>query len=54
MLDMLTAVRTEDSAIDPRIESVLTPGLDSKSLSTLTFGLSSVLHATSTSRTWPW
>ena len=37
--------RTEDSAIDRASSLVLTPGLDSKSLSTLTFGLSSVLHA---------
>jgi glycosyltransferase involved in cell wall biosynthesis len=39
------AVRAEDPGTDPRIESVLTRGVNSKSLSTLTFGLSSVLHA---------
>jgi glycosyltransferase involved in cell wall biosynthesis len=39
------AVRADDPGIDPRVESVLTAGVASKSLSTLTFGLTSVLHA---------
>lgn len=30
---------------DPRVRSVLTPGVDSATLSTLTFGLTAVLHA---------
>jgi glycosyltransferase involved in cell wall biosynthesis len=38
-------VRLDDPNLDPRVESVVTRGLDSRSLSTLTFGLSSVLHA---------
>jgi glycosyltransferase involved in cell wall biosynthesis len=38
-------VRPDDVGRDPRVESVLTGGIDSKALSTLTFGLTSVLHA---------
>ncbi|WP_345522071.1 glycosyltransferase [Nocardioides conyzicola] len=38
-------VRGDDPDLDPRVESVITRGLDSRSLSTLTFGLSSVLHS---------
>lgn len=33
---------------DPRVRSVLTPGIDSKSASTLTYGLTSALHASFT------
>jgi glycosyltransferase involved in cell wall biosynthesis len=39
------ALRADDPGLDPRVESVVTSGLDSKSLSTLTYGLTSVLHA---------
>lgn len=38
------AVHTSASA-DPRVESVLTRGVNSRALSTLTFGLTAVLHA---------
>ncbi|SDE19460.1 glycosyltransferase [Nocardioides lianchengensis] len=34
-----------DKGADPRIDSVMTKGIDSRSLSTLTYGLFSVLHA---------
>lgn len=39
------AVRDEDDSRDVRVKSIVTPGIESKSLSTLTYGLSSVLHA---------
>lgn len=35
----------DDADADPRVRSVLTPGVDSAALSTLTFGLTAVLHA---------
>lgn len=38
-------VRPDDADVDSRIESIVTPGIDGRSLSTLTFGLTSVLHA---------
>ena len=39
------AVREDDPTRDPRITSVLTRGLESKSLSTLSYGLTACLHA---------
>jgi glycosyltransferase involved in cell wall biosynthesis len=36
---------TDDAVKDDRIRTVITPGLQSKSLSTLTYGLTSALHA---------
>jgi glycosyltransferase involved in cell wall biosynthesis len=39
------AVKKDDPRRDPRVETVVTKGLESKSASTLTFGLSAVLHA---------
>jgi glycosyltransferase involved in cell wall biosynthesis len=39
------AARMDDPARDDRVEAVETKGLETKSLSTLTFGLTSVLHA---------
>lgn len=39
------AIKENDAERDPRVRSTLTPGLDSKSLSTLSFGLTAVLHA---------
>ncbi|MDJ0455838.1 glycosyltransferase [Arthrobacter sp. NQ7] len=39
------AARMDDPARDKRVEAVETRGLETKSLSTLTFGLTSVLHA---------
>lgn len=39
------AVKLEDPDFDPRIRSTLTPGLDTKSLSTLSYGLTAVLHS---------
>ncbi|QWF21693.1 DUF1972 domain-containing protein [Nocardioides sp. LMS-CY] len=40
-----TALHPSDPDIDRRVESVVTAGMDSKSLSTLTYGFTSVLHA---------
>src|SRR5688572_14558732 len=37
--------KDDDEARDPRIRTTNTVGLESKSLSTLSFGLTSVLHA---------
>ncbi|MHC6591784.1 glycosyltransferase [Arthrobacter sp. C152] len=37
--------KDEDTARDPRVRTTTTVGLESKSLSTLSFGLTSVLHA---------
>lgn len=39
------ATRTEDPTRDPRVGTVFTAGVESKSLSTLTYGLTAVLHA---------
>ncbi|WP_230010068.1 DUF1972 domain-containing protein, partial [Microbacterium sp. Bi128] len=39
------ATRADDLARDPRVASVETFGLEKKSLSTLTYGLTAVLHA---------
>lgn len=39
-----TAVRTNDPAIDRRVTSVLTPGLDTNALSTLSYGFTATLH----------
>ncbi|MEK0153958.1 glycosyltransferase [Arthrobacter oryzae] len=39
------ATKEDDAARDMRVRSVMTAGLESKSLSTLTFGLTSVIHA---------
>lgn len=39
------AVKPEDAGTDARVESRITPGLDTKSLSTLSFGLTAVLDA---------
>ena len=39
------SIRPDDPLLDRRVRSVLTPGVDSKSLSTLSYGLSAVLHA---------
>lgn len=39
------AIKSEDPSLDPRIKSVLTKGLETKSLSTLSYGLTSVGHA---------
>ncbi|MDT0168128.1 glycosyltransferase [Pseudarthrobacter sp. BRE9] len=39
------AVKAEDPDLDPRVRSTLTPGLDTKSLSTLSYGLTAVLHS---------
>lgn len=39
------AIRSNDLGCDPRVESVVTPGIDSTALSTLTFGFTAVLHA---------
>lgn len=39
------AVKVDDPCLDPRIESVITAGLEKRSLSTLTYGLTAVLHA---------
>src|SRR4051812_42805190 len=38
-------VRPDDPSADPRVESVLTAGVNSKALSTLSYGLTAVLHA---------
>lgn len=39
------AIKPEDAETDARVESRITPGLDTKSLSTLSFGLTAVLDA---------
>ena len=39
------AIRESDPATDPRVESVLTAGLEAKSISTLSYGLTASLHA---------
>ncbi len=39
------ATKDDDPTRDPRVRSTATVGLENKSLSTLTFGLTSVLHA---------
>ncbi|GAB5077194.1 glycosyltransferase [Arthrobacter sp. AD-310] len=39
------AIKEDDPERDPRVRSTLTPGLDSKSLSTLSFGFTAVAHA---------
>lgn len=39
------STKADDSARDMRVKSVVTAGLESKSLSTLTYGLTSVVHA---------
>lgn len=39
------AVRLDDPLLDPRVQRIETFGINSTSLSTLTFGLSAVLHA---------
>ena len=38
------ATKDDDAARDPRVRTTTTPGLESKSLSTLSFGLTAVLH----------
>jgi len=38
-------VHTDDAGRDPRVKTVTTVGLETKSLSTLTYGLTSTLHA---------
>ncbi|MBX5334153.1 DUF1972 domain-containing protein [Rhodococcus fascians] len=38
-------IKTDDDSRDHRVRSVTTPGLETKSLSTLTYGLSACLHA---------
>ncbi|MDQ0662294.1 glycosyltransferase involved in cell wall biosynthesis [Arthrobacter ulcerisalmonis] len=38
------STKDDDAARDPRVRTTTTPGLESKSLSTLSFGLTSVLH----------
>lgn len=40
-----SAVRPDDPSCDPSVQSIVTPGIDSTALSTLSFGLTSVLHA---------
>lgn len=39
------AVRADDPTIDRRVSTVLTPGLDTRALSTLSYGLTATLHA---------
>lgn len=39
------STKPSDPALDARVQSINTPGLDNKSLSTLSFGLTSVIHA---------
>ena len=39
------ATKVDDSTRDPRVKSVVMPGVESKSLSTLSYGLTSSLHA---------
>ncbi|MBY4107523.1 glycosyltransferase [Rhodococcus fascians] len=39
------AVKNDDPLLDPRVESVMTKGLETKSLSTLSYGLSSSINA---------
>lgn len=38
------STKDDDAARDPRVRTTTTPGLESKSLSTLSFGLTAVLH----------
>lgn len=38
------ATKPEDPSLDPRVRSTFTPGLETKSLSTLSFGLTAVIH----------
>jgi glycosyltransferase involved in cell wall biosynthesis len=40
-----SSIRADDAAADPRVRSIITRGINSCSLSTLTFGLTAVLHA---------
>lgn len=40
-----TALSSNPADTDPRVQSVVTPGIDSKSASTLTYGATSALHA---------
>jgi glycosyltransferase involved in cell wall biosynthesis len=37
--------KTDDESVDPRVKTVVTRGLQTKSLSTLTYGFTSILHA---------
>lgn len=39
------SVKVDDPSLDPRVRSVITRGLEKRSLSTLTYGLTAVLHA---------
>lgn len=39
------AVKTDDPLLDPRVQSIMTKGLETKSLSTLSYGLTSSLSA---------
>ncbi|MBX4170570.1 glycosyltransferase [Rhodococcus sp. DMU2021] len=41
------ATKTDDPELDPTVRTVVTKGIESKSLSTLSYGLSSSLHASS-------
>lgn len=43
-----TALSSNPADADPRVRSVITPGIDSKSASTLTYGATSSLHAAAT------
>lgn len=40
-----SAIKVSDTGADPRIASIMTPGLDTKSVSTLSYGFVSVVHA---------
>lgn len=40
------SVKSDDPALDPRVKSVITHGIEKKSLSTLTYGLTSTYRAT--------
>ncbi|UTT48043.1 glycosyltransferase [Rhodococcus gordoniae] len=42
------AIKADDSRRDERIRSLVTPGLETKSLSTLSYGLSSAVHSAAT------
>lgn len=39
------AIRASDPSLDKRVESILTPGLEAKSISTLSYGLTASIHA---------
>jgi glycosyltransferase involved in cell wall biosynthesis len=39
------STRTDDPSLDPRVRTVITPGLETKSISTLSYGLTASTHA---------